>query len=41
MCNTVINWRQADRARSMQEVAAGFAKLIADGLAAGAGSGSG
>jgi TetR/AcrR family transcriptional regulator, cholesterol catabolism regulator len=35
MCNAVINWREADRSRSMQEVAAGFAMLIANGLAAG------
>jgi AcrR family transcriptional regulator len=36
MCNAVINWPAADRARKMQEVAAGFAKLIANGLASGA-----
>jgi AcrR family transcriptional regulator len=39
MCNAVINWREADRGRDMQQVAAGFAQLIARGLAAGAGSG--
>src|SRR5262245_9872517 len=32
MCNAVINWRETDRARNMQEVAAGFAALIANGL---------
>jgi TetR/AcrR family transcriptional regulator, cholesterol catabolism regulator len=37
MCNAVINWREADRARDMKEVAAGFARLIAGGLAAEAG----
>ncbi len=41
MCNAVINWREADRARSMEEVAAGFAKLIAGGLAARGGPASG
>jgi AcrR family transcriptional regulator len=35
MCNAVINWRPEDRARDMAEVAAGFARLIANGLAAG------
>jgi AcrR family transcriptional regulator len=39
MCNAVINWREADRGRDMGEVAAGFAALIANGLAASAGSG--
>ena len=34
MCNAVINWREADRSRDMREVAAGFAALIAGGLAA-------
>ncbi len=41
MCNAVINWREADRDRDMQEVAAGFAALIASGLAAGSNTGSG
>jgi AcrR family transcriptional regulator len=41
MCNAVINWREADRGRSMHEVAAGFAKLIANGLAAGGTAGAG
>jgi AcrR family transcriptional regulator len=36
MCNAVINWRAEDRARDMREVAAGFARLLAKGLAAGA-----
>jgi hypothetical protein len=39
MCNAVINWREADRGRDMQQVAAGLALLIANGLAAAAGSG--
>ena len=39
MCNAVINWRETDRGRDMQQVAAGFAQLIANGLAAAAGSG--
>jgi TetR/AcrR family transcriptional regulator, cholesterol catabolism regulator len=39
MCNAVINWREPDRARDMLEVAAGFAALIANGLAAGASAG--
>ena len=34
MCNAVINWREADRARDMSRVAAEFASLIADGLVA-------
>jgi AcrR family transcriptional regulator len=38
MCNAVINWREADRGRDMKQVAAGFATLIANGLAAGAGT---
>jgi AcrR family transcriptional regulator len=40
MCNAVINWREADRGRDMAEVAAGFARLIADGLAARTNAGS-
>ena len=34
MCNAVINWREADRARDMHRVAAEFASLIANGLVA-------
>ena len=34
MCNAVINWREADRARDMDRVAAEFASLIANGLVA-------
>ena len=34
MCNAVINWREADRARNMARVAAEFASLIANGLVA-------
>lgn len=34
MCNAVINWREADRARDMPRVAAEFAGLIANGLVA-------
>ena len=41
MCNAVINWREADRSRDMAQVAAGFAKLIAGGLAAGNAEGAG
>jgi TetR/AcrR family transcriptional regulator, cholesterol catabolism regulator len=41
MCNAVINWREADRGRDMQEVAAGFARLIAGGLAGGGNAGAG
>jgi TetR/AcrR family transcriptional regulator, cholesterol catabolism regulator len=33
MCNAVINWRAADRANDMGNVAAEFARLIASGLA--------
>jgi TetR/AcrR family transcriptional regulator, cholesterol catabolism regulator len=39
MCNTVINWRETDRSRDMQEIAAGFTRLVADGLAVAAGAG--
>jgi AcrR family transcriptional regulator len=35
MCNAVINWRPADRGGGTHRVAAGFAQLIANGLAAG------
>ena len=34
MCNAVINWREADRARDMDRVAAEFAGLIVNGLIA-------
>jgi TetR/AcrR family transcriptional regulator, cholesterol catabolism regulator len=34
MCNAVINWRESDRARDMDRVAAEFASLIANGLVA-------
>ena len=33
MCNAVINWRPADQGKDMGHIAAGFAKLIAEGLA--------
>jgi TetR/AcrR family transcriptional regulator, cholesterol catabolism regulator len=39
MCNAVINWRETDQRREMAEVATGFARLIAGGLAVGAGGG--
>lgn len=39
MCNAVINWRGSDRARSVDEVAAEFASLVANGLAAGGAAG--
>jgi TetR/AcrR family transcriptional regulator, cholesterol catabolism regulator len=41
MCNAVINWRAVDQGRDMQRIAAGFATLIAGGLAAGGGTGTG
>jgi AcrR family transcriptional regulator len=34
MCNAVINWRPSDQGRDMAHIAAGFARLIASGLAA-------
>src|SRR5262245_24340410 len=34
MCNAVINWRPADQGKDMGRIAAGFARLIAGGLAA-------
>jgi AcrR family transcriptional regulator len=34
MCNAVINWRAADQGRDVGRIAEGFARLIADGLAA-------
>ena len=40
MCNAVINWRPSDQGKDMQRIAAGFAELIANGLAAHAGAGS-
>jgi hypothetical protein len=33
MCNAAINWRESDRARDTRRIAAGFARLVADGLA--------
>jgi AcrR family transcriptional regulator len=33
MCNAVINWRESDRGRDNRHMAAGFAKLVANGLA--------
>jgi AcrR family transcriptional regulator len=33
MCNAVINWREADRGRDLRRIAAGFAQLVANGLA--------
>ena len=33
MCNAVINWREADRSRDTRRIAAGFAQLVANGLA--------
>jgi AcrR family transcriptional regulator len=33
MCNAVINWRSSDQATDVAEIAAAFAKLVADGLA--------
>jgi AcrR family transcriptional regulator len=35
MCNAVINWRAVDQGKDVQHIAAGFATLIAGGLAAG------
>jgi AcrR family transcriptional regulator len=32
MCNAAINWRESDRARDTRRIAAGFARLVADGL---------
>lgn len=34
MCNAVINWRAADQGKNLDRIAEGFARLIADGLAA-------
>lgn len=33
MCNAVINWRAADRSQDTKEIAAGFARIVAHGLA--------
>jgi AcrR family transcriptional regulator len=33
MCNAVINWRGSDRGRDTRRIAAGFAQLVAHGLA--------
>ena len=41
MCNAVINWRPADQGKDMGRIAAGFARLIADGLAAQKSNGAG
>src|SRR5215470_5966096 len=37
MCNAVINWRPSDKGNDMQRIAAGFAELIANELAANGG----
>jgi AcrR family transcriptional regulator len=34
MCNAVINWRSADQATNVNQIASAFAKLVANGLAA-------
>ena len=41
MCNAVINWHPSDQGKDMGSIAAGFAKLIANGLAVGGGMASG
>jgi AcrR family transcriptional regulator len=41
MCNAVINWRASDQGKDMGRIAAQFAKLIANGLAANAGDAGG
>lgn len=33
MCNAAINWRESDRSRDTHRIAAGFARLVANGLA--------
>lgn len=33
MCNAVINWRQSDRGQGIDGIAAGFAEIVAMGLA--------
>ena len=33
MCNAVINWRESDRGGNIPSIAAGFAELVATGLA--------
>ncbi len=33
MCNAVINWREADRAKDLGGIAGGFAEIVAKGLA--------
>jgi AcrR family transcriptional regulator len=33
MCNAVINWREADRAKDIGGIANGFAEIVAKGLA--------
>jgi TetR/AcrR family transcriptional regulator, cholesterol catabolism regulator len=37
MCNAVINWRPSDQGKDMARIATGFARLIANGLAANGG----
>jgi TetR/AcrR family transcriptional regulator, cholesterol catabolism regulator len=37
MCNAVINWRASDQGKDMARIAAQFAKLMANGLAANGG----
>jgi hypothetical protein len=37
MCNAVINWRPSDQGKDTGRIAAQFAKLIANGLAASGG----
>ena len=38
MCNAVINWRPVDQGKDIERIAAGFAELLARGLAAGNGA---
>lgn len=33
MCNAVINWRESDRSQDIGRIAAGFAEIVAKGLA--------
>ena len=40
MCNAVINWRASDQAIDVRRIAAEFARLVADGLAANGSRGS-
>ena len=41
MCNAVINWRPNDQATDVRRIAAEFASLVADGLAANGGNSNG